>query len=201
MSLEINRLKQQLDPIIDPQWEGENEYDELTLKDEVKLEEVEDVREIFSRLCEELQNSNLVRFRVEGFGELPWPVDVLTDFLTVIEQVSDLLKFLDTPESSIGYLDFYEQGIQKRLVFNKEDDLIKINCHGILINNQGGKLATSWGQDIEEEPIEKKSLKSMICQLIKTFVLIANEVSPTLTSNIFFQEWCSDQYIANCLLE
>ena len=51
MVLEINRLNSRLNPVIS-QWEGD---DKLTLKDEVKLEEVEDVREIFSRLCEELQ--------------------------------------------------------------------------------------------------------------------------------------------------
>ncbi len=193
MRLEINRLGWQPDPVIEDQLEADDEddYDEFDSEYEVKLDEVEDVREIFSLLCEELQNSNLVRFRVEGFGGLPWPVDVSIDFLTVVEQLSDVLKFLDTSEASTGYLDFYEQGTQRRLIFNKIDNLIKINCQGILINNHADNSHISWGQDIEEEPIEQKYLKNMICELVKTFVSISNEVSPNLTRNIFFQEWCN----------
>jgi hypothetical protein len=64
--------------------------------------------------------------------------------MTVLEQLSDLLKFLDTPESITFDLDLYEQGTERYLIFNKVDNLIKINCQGMNgIDNS--KSAVSWG--------------------------------------------------------
>ena len=200
MCLKINRQGWRQEPLIENQWQSDDEEDEFDIEYEIKLEEVEDVREIFYLICEELENSNIVQFRVEGFGEVPWPVDVSTDLLTVLEQLSDLLKFLDEPEFKTGNLDFYEQGIQRRIKFRKLGDTIELNCKPFPdINSSGSKPSDPWGQDIEEEPIEKKLLKTMICQILESFVSIANEICPNLTSHKCFQEWCGDQYIASCL--
>ncbi|MUL36521.1 hypothetical protein [Gloeocapsopsis dulcis] len=197
MRLEINRLGWQQESVIENQWESEDEIDR---EYETKFEEVEDVIEILFVLCKELEESNLVRFRVEGFGKMPWPVDVRTDFEIVLEQLPDLIKFLDTTEAITGYLDFYEQGIERRLVFNKVGDLVKINCQPFpVINKPSDEPGDSWGQDIQEEPIDITHLKQMICDLIRSFVLIANELCPIWTSHELFQEWCSDKYIADCL--
>ena len=68
MSLEINRLGGQQDKVLENQWESDDEFDS---EYDLKLEEVEDVKEIFPAICEELEKSNLVKFRVEGFGDLP----------------------------------------------------------------------------------------------------------------------------------
>ena len=56
-----------------------------------------------------------------------------------------------------------------------------------------------WGQDVEEAPIKLSHLKTMICQLVKTFVLLANKLDPELANHEYFQEWCRNKYIANCL--
>ena len=180
MCLEINRLGCRQESVVENQWEDDDEFDS---EYDVKLEEVNDVAEIFYLICQELQNSNIVQFKVEGFGKSPWPVDVSTDFLTVLEQISDILKFLDS-ELSTNDLEFYEQGIERKITFRQEEDLIRINCYG-------GKPEATWGQNIEEKPIEKTYLKTMICEMIKSFVSISNELCPTLTSHRCFQEWCS----------
>lgn len=197
MCLEINRLKSRPDQVIENQWESEDEFNS---EYDLKLEEVEDVKEIFPAICEELEKSNLVRFRVEGFGELPWPVDVLTDLMTVLEQLSDMLKFVEDSNSSSFCLDFYEQGIERRLIFSHVEKLVRINCRNLVMesNNIANNSKDSWGQYIEEDPLTRHNLKSMICNLITTFVSIADEICPTLTSHKCFQEWCNDKYIANC---
>lgn len=194
MRLEINRLGWQQEQVIENQWESDDEFDS---EYEIKLEEVEDVIEILFELCKRLEESNIVRFRVEGFGNSPWPVDVQTDFEIMLEQLPNLLKFLDTSESGTSYLEFYEQGIERQLVFTKIGDLIKINCHQMVVYD--GDYVDSWGQDIEEEPIQLKSLKLMICDLVRSFISIANELCPTWTSHELFQKWCRDKYIADCL--
>ena len=197
MCLEINRLKWRQEQVLEKQWASE---DEFTSEYDLKLEEVEDVKEIFPAICEELEKSNLVRFRVEGFGELPWPVDVSIDLMTVVEQLSDLLKFVEYSNSSSFCLDFYEQGIERRLIFSHVEKVVKINCLPLVMesNNIASNSKDSWGQYIEEEPLTGQNLKSMICNLITTFVSIAHEICPTLTSHKCFQEWCNDKYIANC---
>lgn len=204
MGLDVNRLGWPTEAVNRKQWESDEqlksdeEIDEkLESDEEIKFEEIDDVRTIFFLLCEALEEFNLVRFRVKGFGNSPWPVDVSTDLMTVLEQLDALLKFLEPSESSTGYLDFYEQGIQRQLVFTKVGDLIKINCHKLV--DYSGITEKPWGQDIEEEPIHPTSLKLMICDLIKSLVSIANEVCTTLTSHELFQEWCREKYIADCL--
>lgn len=194
MRLEISRLGWRQEQVIENQWESDDEFDG---EYEIKLEEVEDVIEILFELCKRLEESNIVRFRVEGFGNSSWPVDVQTDFEIVLEQLPNLLKFLDTSESGTSYLEFYEQGIERQLVFTKIGDLIKINCHQMVVYD--GDYVDSWGQDIEEEPIQLKSLKLMICNLVRSFTSIANELCPTWTSHELFQKWCRDEYIADCL--
>ena len=68
MSLEINRLGWQPDKVMENQWESDDEFDS---EYDLKVEEVEDVKEIFPAICEELEKYNLVKFRVEGLGDLP----------------------------------------------------------------------------------------------------------------------------------
>jgi len=195
MSLEINRLGWRQKPLINEPCESDDEYN-------FKLEEVETIEDLLPEICDQLENSNLVKFRVEGFGELPWSVDVSTDLMIVIEQISDLLKFLDTSEASTGYLDFYEQGIEKRVIFTKVGNLVNINCQPLLAINESPNVnQPAWGQNIAEEPIDKKAIKIMISNLIITFVSIASELCPTLTNHKCFQEWCGDKYIANALNE
>jgi hypothetical protein len=199
MCLEINRLKWRQEQVLENQWESDDEFDS---EYDLKLEEVEDVKEIFPAICEELEKSNLVKFRVEGFGDLPWPVDVSIDLMTVLEQLADFLRFIEDYKSSSFSLDFYEQGTERRLIFSHVGNFVKINCLPLVMksNNIANNSKDSWGQYIEEEPLTRQNLKSMICNLITTFVSIAHEISPTLTSHKCFQEWCNDKYIANCWL-
>ncbi|MEG3838563.1 hypothetical protein QUA46_28600 [Microcoleus sp. MON2_D6] len=197
MCLEINRLGWRQEQVLENPWVSDDEFNGDY---DLKLEEIEDVKEIFPVICEELEKSNLVRFRVEGFGELPWPVDVSIDLMTVVEQLSDLLKFVEDSNSSSFCLDFYEQGIERRLIFSHVEKLVKINCRPLVMesSNIANNSKDSWGQYIEEEPLTGHNLKSMICNLITTFVSIAHDICPTLTSHKCFQEWCHDKYIANC---
>jgi hypothetical protein len=197
MCLEIDRDGWPQESTIVSQPEIEDEDDELDNEYDINLEEVQDVIEILFFICNKLEESNLVRFRVEGFGEVKWPVDVKTDFEIVLEQISDLLRFLAIPELSNSCLEFYEQGTQRKLVFLKIDSLIQINCYKT--DCYVGSLESSWGQDIEEEPLEPAFLKNMICNLIRNFVSIANELCPEWTAHELFQEWCREHYISSCL--
>ena len=119
-----------------------------------------------------------------------------------ILQLADLLRFIENYKSSFFYWDFYEQGTERLLIFSHVGNFVNINCLPLVMksNNIANNSKDSWGQYIEEEPLTRHNLKSMICNLITTFVSIAHELGPTLTSHKCFQEWCNDKYIANCWL-
>lgn len=202
MQLEIDEAGLQQKLFAEDRLDKKNNKDYLEDECFSTLEDIEDVQEIMSLLCEKLENFSLARFRVEGFGETAWPVDVSTDFLAVLEQLPDLIKFLniDTDESSVFYLDFYEQGIQRRLVFRKNEGLVTVACQPFPINNSVSIVPNaSWGRQIEENPIEKKVLKDMVCEIVRNFVLAAKKLCPNLAAHWCFQEWCNSQYIVICL--
>ena len=100
-------------------------YSQTQEEEEVRREFYQDFGEIqtlncvFFLLCDRLERSKIVKFRIEGFGKEPWPVDVYTDFDTVIEQCCNFLEFLETPSSKTGEIYLYEQGVERRLIFTK----------------------------------------------------------------------------------
>jgi hypothetical protein len=198
--LEIDKLEWHQESSSENQWKNARKDLSDNAPNELKFEEAENSEEIIYLLCNQLEDSKQVQFRVEGFGNLPWPVDMSTDLPCVLEQISDLLEFLDMPTSDLCYLDFYEQGIQRRLIFKKQGALVSINCKPFPdVNSSNNNKQTGWGQDIEEDTIEEKRLKNMLCNFVKSFISIAKLLYPTLASNQYFQEWCDNKYIINCL--
>ena len=96
----------------------------------------------------------------------------------------------------------YEQGVERKLIFTKLGELVQVQCKPVKFECRGVKTVgegQSWGQDEEEQLIKLSRLKTMICQLVKTFVLLANKLDPELANHEYFQEWCRNKYIANCL--
>lgn len=159
MQLEIDEAGLQQKLFAEDRLDKKNNKDYLEDECFSTLEDIEDVQEIMSLLCEKLENFSLARFRVEGFGETAWPVDVSTDFLAVLEQLPDLIKFLniDTDESSVFYLDFYEQGIQRRLVFRKNEGLVTVACQPFPINNSVSIVPNaSWGGRLKRTQLRKR---------------------------------------------
>ena len=158
---------------------------------------------LFYLLCDRLERANIVKFQIEGFGKEPWPVDVGTDFDTVIEQCCDFLEFLETPNSNTGEIYLYEQGVERKLIFTKLGELVKVKCKPVKFKYCGVTKTVgesqSWGQDEEEQLIKLSRLKTMICQLVKTFIFLAKKLDPELANHEYFQEWCCNKYIANCL--
>ncbi len=196
MCLQINKSVLQDKLFLDNSYKQKYDNQECT-----DHEEIESLQDLLTLLCDELENYNILMFKVEGFGELPWPVDISTDLLSILEQLPDFLEFMDTNSYNIGYIDFYEQGIQRRLIFNKVKTTFRITCQPFPIKNFDTNSDISWGLNVEEEPIEIEKLKTMIREMIKIFVSIANEFCPRLTNHKYFRDWCKNKYIEDCLQE
>jgi hypothetical protein len=147
----------------------------------------------FDRAIDSAESRTFVRRTIWLSMQLSIPIGTIL-------QLADLLKFIENYKSCSLSWDFYEQGTERLLIFSHVGKFVNINCLPLVMksNNIANNSKDSWGQYIEDEPLTRHNLKSMIGNLITTFVSIAHEIGPTLTSHKCFQEWCNDKYIANC---
>ena len=205
MQLEINTPEEKSTILATDKFEYSQTQEEEEFRQEFyqDFDGIQTLNCVFFLLCDRLERSKIVKFRIEGFGKEPWPVDVRTDFDTVIEQCCDFLEFLEIPSSKTGEIYLYEQGVERRLIFAKLRDLVQVQCKPVKFEYRGVTKTVgesqSWGQDVEEAPIDLSHLKTMIRQLVKTFVFLAKELDPDLANHEYFQQWYGNQYIANCL--
>ncbi|MBM6388010.1 MAG: hypothetical protein JSY10_29370 [Paenibacillus sp.] len=89
--------------------------------------ELDDVVAILISICEVFELSGVMSFVVSGFGQEKWPVDCRTDLATIIEQIPDILEKVSKGIFSFQ-LDFYEQGVERLLVFEEEGGLVRVTC-------------------------------------------------------------------------
>jgi hypothetical protein len=94
---------------------------------ETRSDEGDDVLSALDTLCRALQESRCVEFVVDGFGQEGWPVDVRTDLLTVLEQLPAIAMAVRS-EAKEFELDFFEQGIVRRLTFVRNGQEITVTC-------------------------------------------------------------------------
>lgn len=140
---------------------------------------LDDVRSILFDICQVFADSRKIKFNVEGFGQAHWPVDVSTDLMTVIEQLPDLLDWLDSASIDQFDLDFYEQGIERVLLFKRVNNEIRIACES----------RTSWQPDTGEELIQKTAFDTMFTNLANDFIGYAKKLCPNIVRHKWFQEW------------
>lgn len=123
-------------------------------------------------ICEAFQNSPSVSFVVGGFGQDHWPVDCRTDLCTVMEQVPNILKNARADAYSFE-LDFYEQGIERRLLFEEDMDLIKITCSS----------RTEWLPKPSSIVMTKSEVSIMFEALYLTFINLSNVICAELVNH------------------
>lgn len=117
------------------------------------------------------------RFLVSGFGDSSWPVDVCYDLATVLEQLPDLLATLRVGEG--GVLDFFGQGVERRLEFFSSARQVEIRC----------RSGTAWKPDPATEQSELDHLEVMFVRLAFDFSIALEKVSPTLARTPPISAW------------
>jgi len=140
--------------------------------------EVDSIESLLADACEALADSERVTFVVDGFGQSPWPVDVRTDLLTIVEQLPEFLEFLQSADT-IGELDFYEQGMQRSLRFEKHGAQVRIACTS----------GTKWQPSPAVEVMPLNELASMAFALAVDFVFIVRQACPTIANHAWFEAW------------
>ncbi len=142
------------------------------------LEAPTDLLSVLEVICDELEECGCVRFLVGGFGQEAWPVDVRTDLLTVVEQLPQVVDAL-TKEAAQFELDFYEQGLQRRLNFERTGADTTITCTS----------ATEWDPSPDQEHMSIDSLVDIMRSLRSAFVDLAGRRCPEVAQNDLFSQW------------
>ncbi|AFY61913.1 hypothetical protein [Synechococcus sp. PCC 6312] len=137
-----------------------------------------DINATIQELCEIFEDTGAIKFRVSGFGQDIWPVDVATDLASILEQIPESIYSLDQGNYPFS-LDFYEQGIQRRLDFNENNGLIKISCYS----------GTSWTPHPASILMTKEDILLQLLNIKENFLQLVNKVAPNLLSSNLFTEW------------
>lgn len=140
--------------------------------------ELEDSLVILMSICEALQNSPSVSFVVSGFGQDQWPVDCRTDLCTVMEQVPELLQQIRADFYPFE-LDFYEQGIESRLLFEENMNLVKITCSS----------RTEWVPKPRVIVTTKAEVSNKFEALYCTFINLSNIICKELVNHPSLEDW------------
>ena len=137
---------------------------------------LDNIESLIDDICDWLSEIPGVEFKVTGF-ELEWIVDVRVDLSTIVWQVPDVLKALF--ESKSVTLDFYEQGVERRLCFQCHGSQVRIECQDLFGKSE--PAITEW--------MELSQLMQMLTEFLKTFIHLATIVCPTIVTHEMFTTW------------
>lgn len=129
-------------------------------------------------ICEVFEQSEIVSFIVSGFGQEKWPVDCRTDLATVIEQIPEILEKVIEGTFSF-HLDFYEQGIERQLVFEEEGELVRVTCMS----------RTNWIPYPNTILLDKVAVLTMFENFYKNFLEYSSVLCTDLANNSLLENW------------
>ncbi|MCN0152508.1 hypothetical protein [Salinispora arenicola] len=136
----------------------------------------EDYPSLVMEACESLAEAGC-RFRIGGFWQDDWGLDVGYDLSAVIEQLPDLLAALRAGEKA--ELDMYAQGVERSLFFDPRGNVVVIRCFS----------RTSWMPipgEVEQERFEVVAMLENLAQAFGKAIAIAD---PTIGKLRPFDRW------------
>jgi hypothetical protein len=142
-------------------------------QDAVSDDELDCEMAVLARLCASLANTGQVNFVVSGFGEKLWPVSVCVDLCTFLEQLPVVCEQIMQRADHFEF-DFYEQGIERRLIFTGMDSgTVTINC----------EFFGSVEQAPRSETIAAAELLELLAVFIRELYRISTYFCPLLVRN------------------
>lgn len=146
-------------------------------------EELDNIESLIMDICEFLSDTQLVRFKVSGFGESAWPVDVGTDMAVIIPQVPEVINALYKSEDTS--ISFYEQGIERELLFSPHNSSVKVSCKDL-----AGKKTVPIN-----EIIDLSEILEMLFKFFNSFISLSKNTCPDITHHKIFQDWLKHSFV------
>ncbi|MER7443750.1 hypothetical protein [Micromonospora avicenniae] len=133
--------------------------------------------EVLVMECCLLLSETDARFRVGGFGQGDWHLDVAYDLSVAIEQLPPLLTAVRAGVEA--ELDFYSQGIERGLDFSRSGQDVIIKCHS----------RTPWVPNPATEVVSFRVLDAMLVRLAHDFAASLESMNHAFSSVPPFRDW------------
>jgi hypothetical protein len=137
--------------------------------------ENDDVRSIIHDACQAF--GALSEFRVSGFGQNQWPVDVTTDLPIFLEELPSVIRAVQ--RSMPAEIDFCEQGAERSIRLTPASDSYFAECVSM----------TTWQPDPRIEKISCKELEEMLLTSKDTFMKALSGMAPELAAHPWIRNW------------
>jgi hypothetical protein len=108
------------------------------------------------------------RFRMGGFGQDDWGLDVSYDLSTVVEQLPDVLVALR--HDAEVELDLYAQGVERTVTFTPDGEYVNLRC----------RSQTSWTPRPDTERLARGQVVATLEKLAVDFAAALAIVAPKL---------------------
>ncbi|GAB3476042.1 hypothetical protein [Nocardiopsis coralliicola] len=148
---------------------------------EVEMEFLDHYETTVMDICVRLRGTD-VTFRVSGFGE-EWRTEEV-ELSTFVEELPEAMAALRAGEPAVSW--FYEQGLQRKLFYYPEGDMVRIHCvpdeHA-----PGGEYA--WEPNPDTEWVARADLDRMFHDVAVAFAQCARVVAPEALSYEPFSTW------------
>jgi len=133
---------------------------------------------LFDDVCDCLDSAGAVKFRVGGFGQLEWPVDAATDLPVMLGQLPDICEIV-AAGNEVGELDFYEQGIERRVKLEPLRNGYNVGCVS----------GTSWSPNPSVFWESREEISAMLRDVRDGFLSILSKAAPWISSHPLVHAW------------
>jgi len=133
------------------------------------------VTSILTDVCDYLEKRG--EFLVSGFGDSRWPLDIATDLAVFLEQLP--VALIEIRKREYAEIDFYEQGVQRRVSFTPDSDMYVAECMSY----------GDWQPNPSTERIAQKELEAMLFNVREVFIHAFTEVAPNLVKHRLVARW------------
>lgn len=139
----------------------------------------------FDPMCDDLYKTKRVKFVITGFDEKEWPVDNV-ELSILIEQLP--VVFAAFYHEALDFvIDFYEQGMDRTLVFKGTKDDVEITARPFSLHS------TMWRPHPERVTMNRPHLLRMFIKIKDDFYNLTHEVSPWLWKDEFINTWWEEK--------
>lgn len=139
-----------------------------------EVRDVESVDEAIAVMTERLADLNVAHFNTTIAG-IRWPTDTRFDLPTVLEQILTLTRSILGDVLGSAILDFYEQGIERRIRFDR-------NAGAVLVTEVCESSACC---DI----VTTSEFSQMLRELVDTFAILGRQFCPDYWKLDVVQNW------------
>lgn len=139
--------------------------------------EHDNIMSLLADVGEALASDRTIRFKVSGFGDDAWPVDIRTDLVVVVQQVPAAIASLRSARELD--LDFFEQGVERFIHGAVRGTSVTLTCRSF----------TKWEPNPSTVEMEVEPLLAMLVAFLAEFESLLGACCPWAPSHPWVVDW------------